>query len=680
MRGMVLAATLCALAALAVYGQLYLTCAVAAAVIVVGHRSCLRHLDRPRSARQRCLVALALMGAGLYLLLDLFGAAFGGDLPQARFVVMLQAITSFELRTRRNLYSTTIHGMLVLYLAALYSFDVSLFVFLTGWAVSASGVLLAGWLADRGHPLDGAVRRAWLHLAPTGLLGSLAAFLLLPRFAGTPLSFPFSFNVPTPMTTRGEVINPLFSLIGLQPADQGDGYFGFLPQLDLRYRGRLNRGVVMYVRSPAMSYWRALGFDRYTGQGWEISEAPILQETKRYPPFIIPDRDLAPTQGKLPQVFTIVRQQPNLIYTAYWPHFIYFPAQFLFLDREDSLRAPATMAPGTSYTVISHVPITDPARLRLAPQDYGPGLERYLELPDVPQRVRDLARQVTDGQGNPYDRVMSIVAYLRRTYPYSAEVPRLDPRADAVDDFLFRTRLGYCEQFASAGAVLGRLAGVPTRLVTGYAPGEFNLVTGSWVVRANDAHAWFEAYFPGFGWVPFDPSPGYSALAATRTPQRWFLSSIFEGLPRLQAVAAAAVGAALAALWYTLVGALASVGAVTLLVLAGALLTLGAGLWAWRSRGASAGAQRGTPAQRELARHYQEMCRLLERHGLPARPPALTPAEYAAALAKDGSPCAPRVATITALVNRGLYGPAPSAAELRRVKAELRALRLNRGQ
>jgi len=82
---------------------------------------------------------------------------------------------------------------------------------------------------------------------------------------------------------------------------------------------------------------------------------------------------------------------------------------------------------------------------------------------------------------------------------------------DAVEYFLFEQKRGYCEQFSSSLAVMARSQGIPARVVTGYAPGEYNPFTGYYDVRASDAHAWVEVYFPGYGWSTFDPTPSFDS-------------------------------------------------------------------------------------------------------------------------------------------------------------------------
>ncbi len=150
--------------------------------------------------------------------------------------------------------------------------------------------------------------------------------------------------------------------------------------------------------------------------------------------------------------------------------------------------------------------------------------------------------------------VRHVENYLLRggRFRYTTEVG--DPGTEPLNEFLFHTHAGYCQHFAGAAALLLRVAGVPTRVVVGFATGE-QIGQHTWAVRDKDAHAWIEVYFPGVGWVPFNPTP--AAAAADVAP----------GLDVLQAGPARSAGAGGSLL--QLVGAAV---ALVLLILAAARL------------------------------------------------------------------------------------------------------------
>jgi hypothetical protein len=128
--------------------------------------------------------------------------------------------------------------------------------------------------------------------------------------------------------------------------------------------------------------------------------------------------------------------------------------------------------------------------------------------------VLGLARDLTATQPTPYDRALAIQAYVR-SFPYSLDLPRPPGDQDVVDYFLFDLRQGYCDYYATAMVVLARAAGVPARLVIGYAPGTYDAANVRHVVTEADAHSWVEIYFPGLGWVEFEPT---AALALIDRP------------------------------------------------------------------------------------------------------------------------------------------------------------------
>ena len=168
---------------------------------------------------------------------------------------------------------------------------------------------------------------------------------------------------------------------------------------------------------------------------------------------------------------------------------------------------------GESYEALSAISIATPEDLRDAGSDYPKWVtDNYLQLPDeLPTRVLDLAETLTEGIENPYDKGLAIATHLRNfNQTYSIPTPPLN--VDAIDHFLFTQQAGYSDYFASAMAVLLRASDVPARLASGYAVGDFNQATSSYVVTFADAHSWPEVFFPGYGWIPFEPSPSLEPI------------------------------------------------------------------------------------------------------------------------------------------------------------------------
>jgi hypothetical protein len=162
----------------------------------------------------------------------------------------------------------------------------------------------------------------------------------------------------------------------------------------------------------------------------------------------------------------------------------------------------------------------DEDTLRQSPISHSTEITPYLQLAStLPQRVRDLATRVTAGAATPYDKAVKIEAFLR-TYPYTLDLPSLPEGRDLVDYFLFDAPGGYCDYYASAMVVMLRAVGVPARLVSGYVRGAYDVERGAYRVLGSDAHSWPEVYFPGVGWVEFEPTASRPILARESLPGR----------------------------------------------------------------------------------------------------------------------------------------------------------------
>jgi transglutaminase-like putative cysteine protease len=193
-----------------------------------------------------------------------------------------------------------------------------------------------------------------------------------------------------------------------------------------------------------------------------------------------------------------------------------------------SVRTVGQVSAGDSYQATVSVSTATESDLLAAGTGY-PGwiLDRYLQLPDsMPSRVIDLAQELTKDIETPYQKAMAICNYLR-TLEYTPDIEAPPEGTDGVDYFLFEVEKGYCQYFASAMTVLLRASGVPSRMVVGYGPGELMEQYGprdimghlggarqglqdTFVVR--NTHSWSEVFFPGYGWIAFEPTPVYPLI------------------------------------------------------------------------------------------------------------------------------------------------------------------------
>ncbi|MDQ6419057.1 transglutaminase domain-containing protein [Paenibacillus sp. LHD-117] len=303
---------------------------------------------------------------------------------------------------------------------------------------------------------------------------------------------------------------------------------------------------MMTVSTSQRSYWRGESKASYTGLGWEDSDdgnASSLQRvTKGNSLDETIDRSKAETV-EVSQIVSLIRQDvyPVLFGAApvskvnwineeeseFSPRLVsWFPDEWELLWR-DSESYPA------SYSITSTVTVLNEEGLKGAEASFDDQqLQRmYTELPDtLPNRVRELAEEVSSGGASDYEKARLIEEYLRTNFVYNnkPDLSKLTGESnDFVDQFLFELKEGYCDYFSSAMAVLARSLDMPARWVKGFAPGvlpadrygpgemlegeDFNPSgAGMYTVRNSDAHSWVEIYFEGYGWISFEATAGFS--------------------------------------------------------------------------------------------------------------------------------------------------------------------------
>jgi protein-glutamine gamma-glutamyltransferase len=180
---------------------------------------------------------------------------------------------------------------------------------------------------------------------------------------------------------------------------------------------------------------------------------------------------------------------------------------YIIRDSTGSLFNPFHNFSTIRYEGFSLLPARNVPRLRAASTEYSEEIRNiYLQLPKLDPRIPALAKQITARAQTPFDKTITLENYLRSHYAYNLNLTG-KPGDDPLAHFLFETRSGHCEYFASAMAIMLRTLGIPTREVNGFLPGEYNDLGEDYIVRASDAHSWVEVYFPGTGWMTFDPTP-----------------------------------------------------------------------------------------------------------------------------------------------------------------------------
>ncbi|MDH4135543.1 MAG: DUF3488 and transglutaminase-like domain-containing protein [Anaerolineae bacterium] len=277
---------------------------------------------------------------------------------------------------------------------------------------------------------------------------------------------------------------------------------------------------IMNVRAQKGSYWRAVVYDKYTGSGWVNTDDETLSLDANSSSLALPQFEL---RREVTQTISPLQPGTNLLFAASQPIRTSLPAKIELSYVPSSVAASQDSSSPTAnisimysrsrlkknqaYTVVSSVTWADVESLRTAGTDYPTWVTaRYLQLPPtLPNRVRALAEDTTKDHDNPFDKVTALERYLRtiRYYQLISAPPR---GQDGVDYFLFDSRQGYCDYYASALAVMARAVGIPARLVSGYTRGEYQSISDVYLVRELDAHTWVEIYFPHYGWVEFEPT------------------------------------------------------------------------------------------------------------------------------------------------------------------------------
>ncbi len=469
----------------------------------------------------------------------------------ATMFAWIQAAHSFDVPARRDLAFSLAGSAALMAVAAVQAVDLSFGLYVLVWAACGTMGLGANWTSiSRARRLHG---RSLASAASGALLLGATALVVLPAPHPTQtVVFPTALGNDHPLPHPGA---PVDGSSGTEPARRATssgrtrigGFLGFAGPLDTALRGSLGSSVVMRVRAARPTYWIGEIYDHWDGQSWTESIHGTRAVTTGSP-FFIPATGNDASSGRPDlQTFYLAQAGPNLVFHADQANEVWFPAHSLYLTGEGSIRTGISMGAGTVYTVLSEVDVPAPEKLRLAglsnealpPVD----LARYLQLPHAYARAAALARSVGDHAGNTYDKVEALIGWMGAHTRYSTDIPPLRPGQDAVDEFLFGNRTGYCEQIATSLAVMLRSLGVPARVATGFVPGPYNPITDLYDIQAKDAHAWVQVWFPGYGWQSFDPTA--AVPDANPSPGGALLHDVLDALRHLPLLP---VGSALGAL------------------------------------------------------------------------------------------------------------------------------------
>jgi protein-glutamine gamma-glutamyltransferase len=309
---------------------------------------------------------------------------------------------------------------------------------------------------------------------------------------------------------------------------------GFSDRVQLGQIGQIQQSnaVVMHIQIDGDKvgrydlHWRGVALSNFDGTTWSnVREQFILprqpDHTYRLPRLNAAVISYGMGLRREQIIHYRVLMEPigtNVFFLAPWARSLTGDYRTLSVDSVGAVYNFDSQHPSISrYEAESDIAAAAPAELRTAGQNYPAQIQAgYLRPPPTDPRVRELATQITSSASTNFDKAAAIENYLRTHFAYTLQLPRTKVN-DPIANFLFERKQGHCEYFASAMAVMLRTVGIPSRVVNGFRSDEFNDLTGNYVVRAKNAHSWVEAYFPGYGWQTFDPTPAGNG----GIPQGW---------------------------------------------------------------------------------------------------------------------------------------------------------------
>jgi transglutaminase-like putative cysteine protease len=303
----------------------------------------------------------------------------------------------------------------------------------------------------------------------------------------------------------------------------------------------LSEAIMFEVRVPELPneekppryYWRGRTYDFFTGGQWYITGTSRSDFSPQGNGPALPN-----TEERDPQKFTfkVGESRFSLLYGPSEPVWYSRPGSYLSAPAAQekdvvTWNASPSLLPGEMYEVQAVIKNPNTTELRQAGTDYPEWVtEKYLQLPDnFSPRIVSVAKDITSNTDNPYDKTMAITRYLRENIKYAPTVPNPPRNRDALDWVLFEHKQAYCVYYASAEVLMLRSIGIPARMAAGFAQGapteikndiaDVNIVLdNSFTVRKVNAHAWPEVYFPGIGWIEFEPTANQSALNRPAAP------------------------------------------------------------------------------------------------------------------------------------------------------------------
>lgn len=448
-------------------------------------------------------------------------------------VLFAVVVRTFSLRRDRDYVMLTIVAFLMVLASAVLTVDSIFLAFFAGFMLTAvaSFILMemrrsgrtAQIQARHSHDMQEhrhlafSLARLSPALALMILMGAALIFFILPRTASGYMStYSFGTNFSTGFSDR-------VRLGGIGQIQQSNAVVMHI-QIDGDKRGRY------------ALHWRGVSLAIFDGANWSNPSRQYVLPRNTDGSFSVPELGQGRTQDLIEPIGMASREtgrvihyrvlmEPigtNVFFLAPWARRVGGAYRQLQIDSGGAVSNFDSQRGVGIYEADSDISQPSPDLLRRA-GGLVPGFAtEYLQLPNLDPRIPQLAAQISSSASNNYDKAVAIEKYLKTHYGYTLRLLR-SPVADPLANFLFERKQGHCEYFASSMAVMLRTLHIPARVVNGFRSAEFNDITGNYVIRARDAHAWVEGYFPGYGWITFDPTPG----GAVESVQGWERAALY---------------------------------------------------------------------------------------------------------------------------------------------------------
>lgn len=448
------------------------------------------------------------------------GGISNDNFPFILIVVTLTGLaayaSSWSIFRWRSPWVGLVPGGLALLLNISYlpgQFSCAFVVYLVGAVLLVMRMHFQGRMREwerRGVPYPRYLHFSSLHGALWVSLLLIGAAWLMPPADKTAAFEPLWEPWAQPLANKAAGLSRVFAAVEGKKGPSTHRFEDFLPFRTYLGKGR---GTLMTVESSRYGFLRALVYDVYTSSGWEMAEREDQPLDERLD-LIARALEQATDARRQTVAVTVTAEVELPVFLAFGEPLAVqdIPAKAEYGgDPSDvtALKPEGTISEGTTYVTTGLVSAASVGVLRRAGDNYPDWVrERYLQLPDdLPETIGKLARDVTAGHDNAYEKARAVEEYLR-DYPheFTSETPPAD--RDAVEFFLFEQKRGHALYHASAMIVMLRSVGIPSRLAAGFTlrPDD-DPTTNIYRVHAADAFAWPEVYFPGLGWIEFSPAP-----------------------------------------------------------------------------------------------------------------------------------------------------------------------------